>query len=275
MTKRIYLAGKVKRHGWRESLVSGLHDYFTASDFEQGFPVLPIYGFNAVSTGPVPIACDHGCFHGNNSHGAGLRPYTDDHGHPPIYWPDGGSSEPGYGCQSGGVFLSRAKVQLLCEMAIVQSDAVFAWIDDKTCFGTLVEIGYAYAHGRPIYLAAPPAFVHSGLDELWFAVEAAKARCFTEDTARAAFEVLFAEWRHQDLRTMPYQEYLQTDHWKTVRNQAREAAGHRCQLCNSPHYLHVHHRTYERRGAELPSDLIVLCAPCHSKFHAKLPTVGV
>jgi hypothetical protein len=29
--------------------------------------------------------------------------------------------------------------------------------------------------------------------------------------------------------------------------------------------LHMHHRTYERLGAELPSDLQVLCRPCHER----------
>lgn len=69
------------------------------------------------------------------------------------------------------------------------------------------------------------------------------------------------------LKTMPYVDYLMTNHWKNVRLAAIERAHGRCQLCNRGDKLHVHHRTYERRGEELPEDLTVLCAPCHEMFH--------
>lgn len=69
------------------------------------------------------------------------------------------------------------------------------------------------------------------------------------------------------LRTMPYADYLQTGHWQRTRAAALERAGHRCQLCNRPQHLNVHHRTYERRGAERDDDLIVLCRGCHETFH--------
>jgi 5-methylcytosine-specific restriction endonuclease McrA len=75
------------------------------------------------------------------------------------------------------------------------------------------------------------------------------------------------EW----LRVIPYSEYLETDHWKKQRASALRRADYRCQLCNKSGELHVHHRTYERRGCESPNDLIVLCRPCHEKFHDILP----
>lgn len=67
--------------------------------------------------------------------------------------------------------------------------------------------------------------------------------------------------------TMRYQDYLLTDHWATLRRIKREQAGHCCQLCNTNDPLHIHHRTYKRRGYEELDDLIVLCADCHSLFH--------
>lgn len=74
--------------------------------------------------------------------------------------------------------------------------------------------------------------------------------------------------REQDyLKSLPYDEYLRTEHWQEVRREALERAGGACQLCNSPHDLHVHHRTYERRGYEEPEDVIVLCKSCHALFH--------
>jgi hypothetical protein len=73
------------------------------------------------------------------------------------------------------------------------------------------------------------------------------------------------------LRTMSYEQYLRTDHWLKVRDAAIERANRRCALCNSEVNLHVHHRTYERLGRELPGDLTVLCSACHDKFHETLP----
>lgn len=70
-----------------------------------------------------------------------------------------------------------------------------------------------------------------------------------------------------DLATMPYDEYLKTEHWQTVRSGAIERAGGRCQLCNDDRDLHVHHRTYERRGSEEPTDVVALCKSCHERFH--------
>ena len=74
--------------------------------------------------------------------------------------------------------------------------------------------------------------------------------------------------RVNELRKMPYREYLQTPEWRSRREQMVQEVGYRCQLCNrSGKTLHVHHRTYERRGDEANKDLIVLCADCHKRFH--------
>lgn len=69
------------------------------------------------------------------------------------------------------------------------------------------------------------------------------------------------------LDRMPYDEYLASEHWKLVSDEAKERDGHRCRICNSDGTLHVHHRTYERRGRERPEDVITLCAECHRLFH--------
>jgi hypothetical protein len=76
--------------------------------------------------------------------------------------------------------------------------------------------------------------------------------------------------RLAELRGMPYDEYLRTPEWKQTRAAALVRAEHRCAL--DPEHagqLDVHHRYYERRGAELPSDLIVLCHACHRLHHAQ------
>jgi hypothetical protein len=73
------------------------------------------------------------------------------------------------------------------------------------------------------------------------------------------------------LGAMPYSRYLNTPHWRDFSAQAKRDARGRCRLCNADGELHVHHRTYERRGFENKDDVIVLCADCHGKFHDKLP----
>ena len=68
-----------------------------------------------------------------------------------------------------------------------------------------------------------------------------------------------------------YREYLESDEWARRRAAALERAEHRCQLCNNPELLQVHHRTYERVGRERPEDLIVLCGGCHVRHHGRSP----
>lgn len=77
-----------------------------------------------------------------------------------------------------------------------------------------------------------------------------------------------AQWRREDILSgMNYPEYLQSEHWLAMRRSALDRAGWRCQVCNASTRLYVHHRTYERRGHELPDDLTVLCRKCHETFH--------
>jgi 5-methylcytosine-specific restriction endonuclease McrA len=74
-----------------------------------------------------------------------------------------------------------------------------------------------------------------------------------------------------ELKSMPYNEYLKTEHWQRVRKWALAIAAYKCQACASEKALHVHHNNYERRGEELPSDVVVFCDKCHQKFHDILP----
>lgn len=76
-----------------------------------------------------------------------------------------------------------------------------------------------------------------------------------------------ADERAAELRAMPYGDYLRTPEWRERRQNAIDLAGGRCRLCNTDERLHVHHRTYERRGCEHPDDLTVLCEDCHALFH--------
>jgi hypothetical protein len=83
------------------------------------------------------------------------------------------------------------------------------------------------------------------------------------------FEEEMRAWntRREALRTMPYPDYLLTPEWAERRRGALRRADHACQTCGAGGRLHVHHRTYERRGEEPPDDLLVLCRDCHLAVH--------
>ena len=64
---RVYLAGKISKNDWRHQLIAGLRNH----SWEDG--PLTQSGFTYV--GPFFISCDHGGFHGPNTHG--MRPRQD------------------------------------------------------------------------------------------------------------------------------------------------------------------------------------------------------
>jgi 5-methylcytosine-specific restriction endonuclease McrA len=72
-------------------------------------------------------------------------------------------------------------------------------------------------------------------------------------------------------QAIPYKTYLETVHWKNIRELALEDAKYKCQRCNKtakPGFpLEVHHRTYVRLWAELREDVEVLCNWCHRDEH--------
>jgi hypothetical protein len=71
-----------------------------------------------------------------------------------------------------------------------------------------------------------------------------------------------------ELRAMPAPLYRRTPEWRRTRAAALERAGHRCSLDRThTDRLEVHHNTYDRVGAELASDLVVLCHSCHEVHH--------
>lgn len=67
-----------------------------------------------------------------------------------------------------------------------------------------------------------------------------------------------------------YRNYLQTKHWKNIRNKIRNKYNGKCQICCSTNNINVHNNTYERIGKEDENDLILLCQECHEIFHNKL-----
>jgi 5-methylcytosine-specific restriction endonuclease McrA len=66
---------------------------------------------------------------------------------------------------------------------------------------------------------------------------------------------------------VPYYEYLQSEQWRAKHLAALERAGHRCQVCAATEPLTVHHNSYANLGKEPAVDVVVLCRPCHDRFH--------
>lgn len=68
-------------------------------------------------------------------------------------------------------------------------------------------------------------------------------------------------------RSLTYNAYLHTPHWRVVRNRALRLAGFKCTKCQVGRELQVHHLSYDRLGEELDTDLEVLCRGCHLGLH--------
>jgi hypothetical protein len=75
----------------------------------------------------------------------------------------------------------------------------------------------------------------------------------------------------QNHDTLDYREYLQTDHWRNLRNKiVKERKA--CALCSLDSSLQVHHIRYRRNKKsilfdERDSDLVLLCEWCHELWH--------
>lgn len=70
------------------------------------------------------------------------------------------------------------------------------------------------------------------------------------------------------LRSMPYEEYLQTNHWQDIRERTKRIQGNRCHRAGcSSHFYDVHHNCYDNLGMELLGDVEGLCRFHHHEFH--------
>ncbi len=85
--------------------------------------------------------------------------------------------------------------------------------------------------------------------------------------AKKAKRKTYPKWKHGMSWPEWYELYLRCPHWRTTRAAALQRAGHRCECCGAVEALQVHHLTYKRLRNELPTDLKVLCRPCHMEAH--------
>ena len=256
MPKIVYFAGRVAHHGGYRGKLLG--DNLVMS---MGHDVYEIHGGKVVYGGPFAISCDHGCFHKERGGAHGLLPVKGSE----CYGTMDYSEKPHDGSSCG---LSKEEAVERCLDQIYSCDAVHAYIDTISCYGTLVELGYANAFGKPIYIFYDEKQGKSLTKHLWFAFHLQHVVHCGPGNETSFHSALIEPQKSYRER---YHEYLKSDQWKELRLAKLIDSGDRCQLCNSPKQpLNVHHRTYDRVFNELPEDLIVLCGDCHSKFHDKL-----
>jgi hypothetical protein len=62
--------------------------------------------------------------------------------------------------------------------------------------------------------------------------------------------------------TTKYRDYLASDGWR-ARSRDLRARFPMCQVCRRERSTEVHHRTYQRLGAESDEDLVAVCSLCH------------
>jgi len=146
----VYLAGKITSNGWRQEIFD-MRNTFCGDDYDEiKLSTIQIrYNFKTNITGPFFLGCDHGCYHGENSHGVGIQ------------CPNG--------CY-GENTLTEKQVYDICTRQINNSNVVFAYIDENTCYGTLWEIGYAKAKGKHIDIVFDNEKLMSNM---WFICQAA------------------------------------------------------------------------------------------------------
>jgi len=266
--RRIYMAGKIEKGDWREGVYGrGHHDDLYNQLANTGriqFPVIEIDDNNDY-TGPYFVGCDHGCFHGEATHGVGARcecgkTWSTNHFHE---CPDCGMGADNY-CTTHP---TQENIFQACRYAIMrETTTFFAWVDTRECYGTIAEIGIACTARwadlgtcEELWIASPD------IDpELWFIRQ--MATDFT--VAKNPHEAL--DYFLKKHTKIDYHEYIKSDVWRARAISAKERAEYRCQVCNATgnnSTLHAHHRTYERLGMEEPGDITVLCADCHKVFH--------
>jgi hypothetical protein len=144
----VYLAGKISKNGWRKAIVPNLRSVVNGADEIMTVDPVPTIIERLYTVGPFFIGCDHGCYHGENSHGVSANKEE----------------------LCNGISISSKIVPALCADQILKSDFLFAFINELSCYGTLCEIGYAVGRGIPVAVLFANKSIRS---KMWFIGEMA------------------------------------------------------------------------------------------------------
>lgn len=166
----VYLAGKIGKNDWRHDIFLDLRNA-ESNTFEIDIVDSCKY------VGPFFVGCDHGCFHGDTTHGRGIGKETCTGNH-----------------SKKNEDMMRTQLVKQCHNWIQSADFIFCWIDSATAFGTLVEIGMAYSLNIPIFMVGDIELKNMNfMQELWFARYAATQMIYAE-SAHKGWES-FVQWK--------------------------------------------------------------------------------
>ena len=148
---KVYLAGKIRQTCWRHLLIDGLRNHswndgaLTQVDFDY--------------LGPFFTSCNHGCYHRDSSHGAGI------------------------GCTPDFDIHAWCIAQY-CRHAVQQSDLVFAYIESSDCYGTIAELERAHTKNIPVVIAFAPGLATPIANDFWFVCTLARSVIYDVDESQ-------------------------------------------------------------------------------------------
>lgn len=154
---RVYLAGKIGKNDWRHDVVSGLRGAWgedlvggAALTDQEPWPVLAgaVLNGRADYVGPYFVSCDHGCTHNARSHAV-----------------EGGCVTL---AETRNEYTNKVQIFSRCLLSILSADLVMGWINSPDCYGTLVELGFAAAHGKPVVVGFDQNELGDLVDDFWF-----------------------------------------------------------------------------------------------------------
>ena len=146
----IYLAGKISRGDWRENICHSIRDGKPEDSWKTQFQGIhweyQSREFCCHYAGPFFTCAGHGQDHGAGTHGNAML------------------------CKAHE---RDIKVFNRCMAAIDASDIILAWFDDLFQYGTICEIGYAYANKKPVGIGYAPHMARY-IEDLWFPLTASQ-----------------------------------------------------------------------------------------------------
>jgi hypothetical protein len=154
---RIYFAGKIgkgdRRHGLVDADLRGAACSGGDAEDDVFNPDLALDCGSYVYCGPFFVSCDHGCAHGEGTHGA-IGGCCDDDYHEVTEF-----DEPGFNdliARRRAIDAKHNRVFNINLHRLRSANFVFAYIESGDAFGTLIELGMAHSWRIPIGLRLPP-----------------------------------------------------------------------------------------------------------------------
>lgn len=167
---KVYLAGKVKQGGFRDALTGNPRAMSCL-----GRTYETRNGHKWRYWGPLALACDHGCIH-KGLHGQ-ISPMpcaengffsTEGHDVPFLYEAHDYGGHGDYTMAGLPEHVLPLAVVSRCLSQIKAADFLYAWIDSPDCYATYMEIGYALALHKGIYIQVDEKLRPDLETELWY-----------------------------------------------------------------------------------------------------------